>query len=389
MLKLWPSVKRSLEYAWSSLNGDKWDTEKTGVLTGRQHHTLDMELFGPNSWLSGFYLCALKAASEMAKAAGEPESAREYEQMFEKGRKWVDENLFNGSYFIQKLDLSDRSILDTFDDHKETIVGGSIQETYWNKEKNEIKYQIGEGCAIDQVIGQWHADLIGLGQIFDPEKVRKALESIYRYNYQTHIGNIFNPCRLFCVGGESGTMICAYPKGANRPAINVPYAEETMHGFEYQAAIHMMRGMQKEGEELVSAVRRRYDGEKRNPWNEFECGSNYARSMASYALVPALSGFAFDATRGLIGFRPLYYDPNGEFRSVWSLDSGWGQVEVHKNCMTITLHSGELSVREMFIPVSMHVKNVLADGQDVEFVAEKGLLKLKLTVVCKSQILVQ
>ena len=55
---LWPSVKKSIEYAWADTNKDRWDPEQKGVLTGRQHHTLDMELFGPNSWLTGFYLAA-------------------------------------------------------------------------------------------------------------------------------------------------------------------------------------------------------------------------------------------------------------------------------------------------------------------------------------------
>ena len=55
-----------LEYAWSAEYPDRWDPDCTGVLWGRQHHTLDMELFGPNAWLTGFYLRALKAAAQMA-----------------------------------------------------------------------------------------------------------------------------------------------------------------------------------------------------------------------------------------------------------------------------------------------------------------------------------
>ena len=63
MRRLWPSVKKSIEFAWAETNEDLWDPEKKGVITGRQHHTLDMELFGPNSWLTGFYLAALKAGA--------------------------------------------------------------------------------------------------------------------------------------------------------------------------------------------------------------------------------------------------------------------------------------------------------------------------------------
>ncbi|MFR8332480.1 MAG: GH116 family glycosyl hydrolase [Oscillospiraceae bacterium] len=50
---LWPQVKLALEYAWSPANPYRWDGNKDGVLEGRQHHTLDMELYGPNAWLQG------------------------------------------------------------------------------------------------------------------------------------------------------------------------------------------------------------------------------------------------------------------------------------------------------------------------------------------------
>jgi uncharacterized protein (DUF608 family) len=75
-----------LSYAWSEKNDCKWDPDKQGVLTGRQHHTLDMELFGPNSWLTGMYLAALKAASEMAKELGDTGAEQEYREIFERGK---------------------------------------------------------------------------------------------------------------------------------------------------------------------------------------------------------------------------------------------------------------------------------------------------------------
>lgn len=89
----------------------------------------------------------------------------------------------------------------------------------------------------------------------------------------------------------------------------------------------IQEGLVDQGLEIVQAVRDRYDGEKRNPWSEIECGSNYARSMASYALLNALSGFEFDMVRGMIGFDPVRMDGD-TFRCFWSLDSGWGVLRL-------------------------------------------------------------
>jgi len=117
-------------------------------------------------------------------------------------------------------------------------------------------------------------------------------------------------------------------EGKYKPVIPITYAGETMNGFEYQAAIHMIQeGMVEEGMEIVEAIRERYDGEKRNPWNEFECGSNYARSMASYALLNAFSGFEYNMVEGMIGFNPIEIK-NGEFTCFWSLEPAWGLVEI-------------------------------------------------------------
>lgn len=53
----------------------------------------------------------------------------------------------------------------------------------------------------------------------------------------------------------------------------MPYAQETQNGYEYAAAIQMIQiGMVEEGMAAIQAIRDRYDGEKRNPWNEIECG---------------------------------------------------------------------------------------------------------------------
>jgi hypothetical protein len=342
----WPAVRRSIEFAWAPSNVDRWDPRRTGVLHGRQHHTLDMELYGPNAWLTGFYLAALKAGAEMADACGEPAVAGEYRAIFARGQAWTRRELFNGEYFSQRIDLDNRKVLAPFKNDPQALT------TYWSDEHRELKYQVGDGCGIDQVLAQWHADLIGLGDVFDRQQTRRALRAIYRHNYRASMRDVFNPCRLYCLDDEAGTIMFTWPKGRRKPVIPIPYAEETMHGFEYQAASHLIwNGMVDEGVAMVKAVRDRYDGERRNPWNEFECGSNYARSMASYALLNAFSGFQFDMVRQSIGFRPAR-TVGGRFRCFWSLATAWGEIDIRTGRATLRVNYGTLTLRSLSIALA-------------------------------------
>ena len=345
--RLWPAVKKSIAFAWSPANPDRWDTGRTGVLTGRQHHTLDMELFGPNSWLTGFYLGALRAAAEMADALGEADTAADYRDLFARGKAFVDQELFNGEYYHQIVDLADKSVLKAFDTDKE----GDAVDQYWDREHHQIKYQIAGGCGIDQVVAQWHANLYGLGEIFDPAQLRKALTSLYRYNFAKPMRHRYNPCRIYCLNDEGGLIICTWPAGRLKPAIVLPYAQETQNGYEYAAAALMIQtGLVRQGTTVVQAVRDRYDGEKRNPWNEFECGSNYARSMASYSLLNAFSGFTFDGTGGMIGFDPLCAGGRS-FRCFWSLNTAWGLFALTARRAEIRVLYGTLPVRRVRLPI--------------------------------------
>ena len=367
---IWPEVKRSVEFAWSEKNSDCWDRDKDGIMEGRQHHTLDMELFGPNSWLSGMYLGGLAAAAKLAEVLGDVSAKEEYLEVFEKGKKQLNTALFNGQYFYQNVDLRNKEILASFN-NGQSMHGASSMNSYWNEEAQEMKYQIAEGCAIDQVLGQWHADLLNLGQIFDKEKVTSALCSIYENNFVPDMREHVNPCRVYGMNDEQGTIICSYPEGKKKPWISVPYAEETMHGFEYQAASHMiLHGLEQEGLRCVRAVRNRYDGEKRNPWNEMECGSNYARSMASYALLLVYSGFVFDLYQHRIGFHPLH---EGEGRYFWSVDSGFGEVIFSKEGIELKVLYGTLTVKYLDFALDA-VRTVEKNGEKLAFAAEDEVI---------------
>jgi len=295
------------------------------------------------------YLAALKAASEMAAALEETEFAALCASLTEKGRTYTDANLFNGRYYSQKLDLEDRSVLEPFDSgRKAGVLRDSFMEAYWSSEYGQIKYQIGGGCLTDQLLGQWHADLVGLGDLTAPEKISSALQAIHAENFRTDLTDHFNPCRVYAYEDEGGLLVCTWPEGVEKPATPVPYAEEVWTGLEYMHASHLIaRGFVEEGLLVVRAARARHDGSRRNPWNEIECGSYYARSLASYALLNTYIGLTYDHRRGEIGFRPAGRDRGVYF---WSAGRGWGEVAFERSTVTIKVRSGELAISRLRLP---------------------------------------
>ena len=316
---VWPAVKKAISYAWSPKNPDRWDPDKSGVLTGRQHHTLDMELFGPTAWLEGLYLYALRAAAQMAHAVGEHAFGNECAQMFFRGRKWTEKNLFNGEYYAgepvdgEPVDLAD---LRRF--------GDEALKRYWDAEHREVKYQLGGGLSIDAHLGPLWGKLYGL-DIYDwlpAHRIDATLHAIYRHNFKPSMREAANTWRIFAADDEAGTTMVSWPAGRRKPVIPIPYHSECMTGFEWAFATHLaLRGHVREAEKVAAAIRARYDGAKRNPWNEIECGSNYVRAMAAFGMLQAFSGFRYDMTRGEIGFAPRV---SGAFSAFWSIGRAWG-----------------------------------------------------------------
>jgi non-lysosomal glucosylceramidase len=305
-----------------------------------------MELFGPNSWLTTMYLAALTAASNMAEAMNDPAFAQECRELATKGGAYVDRQLFNGRYYAQELDLSDRSVLTRFDQgRKAGVLSDPFMEAYWSDEYGQINYQIGAGCLTDQILGQWHADIAGLGDLLAPQNVRTALETVFHENFRPSLRDHFNPCRVYAYENEAGLLLCTWPDETTKPALPAPYAEEVWTGLEYMMASHLIqRGLVDEGLTIVRAARARHDGSRRNPWNDMECGSYYVRSLSSYALVNAYSGLSFDQRRGEIGFKPARAGDGVYF---WSAGQGWGVVELKGSTVTLAVHGGELGISRL------------------------------------------
>ena len=188
------------------------------------------------------------------------------------------------------------------------------------------EFQLGEGCLVDQLVGQYLAQVAGLGFLLDRQNVVKTLQSIYKYNYKRVLYDHESVARTFALNDEAALVICDYSHG-KRPRTPFPYFQEVMTGFEYSAAILMLYvGMMAEGVELIENIRRRYDGKRRNPWDEAECGFHYARPMASWSALLALSGFRYDGKNQTIEAKPRVDSTN--FSSFWSTGLGWGTFSI-------------------------------------------------------------
>ena len=323
----WPHIKNALEFSW--VQGG-WDGDRDGVFEGVQHNTYDVEFYGPNPMCGIYYLAALRAGEEMARAAGDTAAAIEYRKLFEQGRIWIDNHLFNGEYFVQQV----RGV------PKDRVAKGLIAGM-GAEDPLHPDYQVGDGCLVDQLVGQYAADFAGLGPLVAPDHIRRTLQSIYRYNYKRIMADHDNVQRTFALNDESALVICDYGKGT-RPTVPFPYFAEVMTGFEYTAAMLMLaNGMTREGLECIENIRKRYDGERRNPWDESECGPHYARAMAAWTAIPLLSGFRYRGPEKRLSIAPRVAGP---VRSFWSTGTGWGTFSLRADQLSITVDFGTLPV---------------------------------------------
>ncbi len=341
LARVWPQAKKALEFAWRY-----WDADRDGVMEGVQHNTYDQEWWGPNTMAGSLYLGALRAGEELARAAGDRRAAATYRRLFEKGSAWTDKHLFNGDYYEQQVNPEADAV---WPEPYRSIIDRGKDDKF----PDWPRWQFGKGCLSDQLIGQWVATMLGLGHLYDRRNVRTALKALFEHNWRADLGE--HPCllRIYAVNDEAGLLIATWPRG-ERPGHAFWFADEVWCGIEYQVASHLVyEGMLDEALAIVKGVRDRHLGDRRNPWDEFECGHHYARSMASYSLLLALSGFHYSAAEQSIGFAPRIDE--GDFRCFFSVAAGWGvygqKLAAGKAELSLRLDYGELPLRRIVTPL--------------------------------------
>jgi hypothetical protein len=322
------TMKKAMNYLINT-----YDSDKDGILTGGQHNTLDAKWYGKITWLSLYYGAALRAAGEMADEMADRQYGRYVRTLAENGRKYIENKLFNGEYFIHEPDPG----------HPESP-------------------GVFNGCEYSQLLGQSLAYQVGLGQILDPQKVTTALDHLWKYNFSTDVGpfrEVFKNGRWYAMPGEGGLIACTWPHAGQEALTRgnqhfAGYLNECQNGYEYGATSLMMwHDMVYRALAHTRTLHDRYHGSKRNPWNEVECGDHYARSMASYGLFTAISGFEYHGPKGYIAFSPRLKPEN--FKAAFTSAASWGsftqKIKGHTQTEILELKYGYLRLQRLAFDV--------------------------------------
>jgi uncharacterized protein (DUF608 family) len=316
-----PHARRLMDFVTST-----WDVTGSGVLAGDQPVTHDISLQGPNIFVGGLWLAALRAMQEMTARSGAAAEAAEFGRRFRAASGSYDELLWNGEYYSQKSE------------------GES--------------FDFGDGCLADQLLGQWWAHQLDLGHVLPASHVRTALASIVTFNYRSGFRGFEHGYRVFADADDAGLLICTWPRGG-RPAVPIRYADEVWTGVEYQVAAHcLFEGMAEAGLRILTGLRDRYDGSRRNPYNEVECGDHYARAMAGFSVLDAWTGAWYDAGTGhlRIGL--------GAERYPLIAGPGWGEVTVDDQAVSLRCLGGQVPLAQVSVPAGV-IEAVRVGGRPV------------------------
>jgi uncharacterized protein (DUF608 family) len=304
LLHHYSAIKKAMNYVITH-----YDENKDGWLSDKpKHTTYDASMTGNPSFLSSLYLAALKAGEKMALVANDTLQANQWNSIAQQSATKQNDSLWNGEYFYQ-------------------LPG----------KKNATDYE--KGCHSDQLLGQWWADQLGLGNLYADYKIRAANEAILKYNFKADLTEHDQGHRTFALPQEAGMVVTTWPKD-KRPEYASGYSSEVWSTFEYTIGAQLFK--YKKIQDALTVLRtgyERYDGKHRtgyigkwgnfgfsgNPFGDDECGQFYGRALSQWSVWLAAQGFYYNGPRQRIGFDPKWKPDN--HRSFFSTAKGWGEFE--------------------------------------------------------------
>jgi hypothetical protein len=251
------------------------------------------------------WLSALAHATRAAAVLGDTQASERYRAVLEKAALTFEEKLWNGEYYRLYNDK-----------------GGARGDT-------------DEGCLTDQIIGEWTAHLVGLGNFLQPPHVKSALRTIMRLSYRP----------------DYGLLNCRWPQDGFLHDVDKncwsDQANTCWTGVELAFASFLLyRGLSRE----ALAIIRNVDGRYRNAGRYFdhqEFGGHYYRAMSAWAIVNGALGLSIEDDR--YGFAPCL--PGASQRVFFSYGGGTAvyrrTVSARAETVSVQVETGTFRCREL------------------------------------------
>ncbi len=252
LISLWDNVKRAMDSI------EKIDTDGDGLPDyDTKRNTYDAWNFsGVSAYISVLWLAALKAAVVIAKKAGDGARCEKWSSLLEKGRKSLEEKLWNGEYYNLWVD------------------GDATDESLMT----------------DQLDGEWFLRMAGLDGNISDERVREVVECIFRANFDKEQGLV-----NATVPAGRKTTIHTY-KNCQAGAV------WTGIGYAF-SALALSVGNSTISKAVLNSI---HINQFRLGcfWDHWECGHHYTRPMSSWSTLIAASGMKPDYENRRLSFRP-------------------------------------------------------------------------------------
>ncbi len=252
LVSLWDNVRRAME------SMEKLDTDKDGLLDyDTKRNTYDAWNFsGTPAYICVLWLAALKAAVVIADRVGDKSCADRWNDILERGKKSLEEKLWNGEYY--------------------------------NLWRNETETD--ESLMTDQLDGEWFLRMMGLSGNVPDDRVNSVVDFIFRNNFDNEQG-LLNAT----VPEKRRTTLHTY---RNCQAIAV----WTGIGYVF-AALALSVGLKEIADTEIKSIdhnQMRFG----HFWDHWECGHHYTRPMSSWSTLIAVSGMKVDYENKKLTFNP-------------------------------------------------------------------------------------
>lgn len=236
-------------------------------------------VYGVNSYTSSLWIAAMRAYARLARRLNEKDEALIYEELLPRALESFDRKLWyeEGGYY----------------------------RLYSADGIEDVPQTENNACDVAQLAGQWYADFLCLGQLFPPDKVKRALAAICKLNDQKN---------GIALGVMPDGSKCANPDGvavdpeADRawPAFDIAVYSSLMiaHGYPDRGLFAVQKNCKnmhgRRGRVFNQALM--WDLEANNA-----CGWGQDRHMASpsvWHVLYALEGFHLNVPDGVLWLRP-------------------------------------------------------------------------------------